>query len=882
VTAAVDPLRAALADRYAVERELGRGGMATVYLARDLKHNRPVAIKVLHPELAAIIGGARFLREIEIAAHLQHPHILTLIDSGEAGGFLYYVMPFVDGESLRSKLAREHELPLAEASRILRDVADALAEAHAQGVVHRDIKPDNVLLRGQHAIVTDFGIAKAVTDATGAAKITTAGVAHGTPVYMAPEQIAADPATGQRADIYSFGVMAYEMLAGRPPFVATTAQMLASAHMTQAPEPITRHRTAIPTPLATLVMRCLEKKPADRWQRVDEIQRELEAMATPGMGTGFRDSGTGPALGKPRSNARVVSAVAALAIIAALAFALTWGRRGGPPTDAHLPMLAVLPLENIGAAADEYFAEGMTDELTSRLAKLSGLALIAPTSSSQYKKTTKAIPQIAKELGADYLVTGTVRYETQPSSRRVRITPKLVRASDGRTMWTEPYDKPYGSAIFHMQSEIAERVADALSVTLLAPERTAVRAKPTKNLRAYDYYLRAQAAKEGDSWEQQRAALQFYEDAARFDSSFALAYLGIANMHMAMSGSYDLSLPSGLTFVQRGELARKAAARALALDPELPRPHLVLAWYYYYVARDTIRSREELNQATRGNPTDAQSFYERGRALFLTGDRSAGFRDMERAATLDPRNAFRSAQVGQSFIEAREFSRAETYFARAIAISPQKPGYYATTAWLKLIAGQVDSARGVVHEGIRRAGLNAFLFEVSQASVLIRMHRIFADEYASALDQIGWDTFGVDSVDFYITKAFAYRTDNARARAYYDSLAGWAEPRVRRGGMSSAAYDAIWVLGLAGSGKHDAAMREINHLVSDPREPLEPLDHEQMAEACVLARELDCAMTQIIAAMADPYVLNAELLRIEPVWDPLRGRADFQKLVRPR
>ncbi len=227
-------------------------------------------------------------------------------------------------------------------------------------------------------------------------------------------------------------------------------------------------------------------------------------------------------------------AVAAIALIAALAYAFKWGREGGTPTVARMPMLAVLPLENIGAAAEEYFAEGMTDELTSRLAQVSGLALVAPTSSNQYKKTTKGISQIAKELGADYLMTGTVRYETQPSSRRVRITPKLVRASDGRTMWTERYDKPYGSAILDMQSEIAERVADALSVTLLAPERTAVRAKPTENMQAYDYFLRAQAAKDAGDWEHQREALQYYEDAVRLDPSFALAHLGIAWMHLAM------------------------------------------------------------------------------------------------------------------------------------------------------------------------------------------------------------------------------------------------------------------------------------------------------------------------------------------------------------
>ena len=205
--------------------------------------------------------------------------------------------------------------------------------------------------------------------------------------------------------------------------------------------------------------------------------------------------------------------------------------------------------------------------------------------------------------------------------------------------------------------------------------------------------------------------------------------------------------------------------------------------------------------------------------------------------------------------------------------------YYSVKAWFNLMRGQVEPARAVIHEGIRQVGLNAFLFTVSQSSFQIRMHRIFASEYGPALERIGWDTFGLDSVDFYVTKAIAYRTDTTKARAYYDSLAGWAESRVRRGGTSNATYHAVWVLGLAGSGKHDVAMREINRLVSDARRPMSYIDHEIVAEACVLAREYECAMAQIRAAMSDPYVLNAELLRLDPFWDPLRGRADFQKLA---
>jgi serine/threonine-protein kinase len=276
MTGLLDRLKAALADRYAIQREIGSGGMATVYIAQDLRHEREVAVKVLRPDLAAVLGPERFHREIKIAAQLQHPHILPLLDSGEADGFLYFVMPYVEGQSLRDKLAKEGELPIGEAVRILRDVVDALTEAHVNGVVHRDIKPENILLRGRHALVTDFGVAKAVSEATGREKLTTAGVALGTPAYMAPEQASADPHLDQRVDIYAVGAVAYELLTGRPVFMGTTPQMILSAHMTEPPEPVTKHRDTVPPVLEQLVLRCLEKKPADRFQSAEELLSQLD------------------------------------------------------------------------------------------------------------------------------------------------------------------------------------------------------------------------------------------------------------------------------------------------------------------------------------------------------------------------------------------------------------------------------------------------------------------------------------------------------------------------------------------------------------------------------------------------------------------------------
>ncbi len=315
-------LKAAVADHYTIEREIGSGGMATVYLAHDIKHDRNVAVKVLRPELAAALGPERFVREIRIAARLTHPHILPLHDSGEANGFLYYVMPYIDGESLRARIEREGELPVHDAAKILAEIVDALSYAHEQGIVHRDIKPDNVLMSGQHALVTDFGVAKAVSEATGRQELTTAGVALGTPSYMSPEQAAANPHIDHRTDIYAIGAMAYELLSGRPPFEGATPQAILAAHVMEPPDQITKHRAAVSPAMADLVMKCLEKKPADRWQSSAEMLPVLQSLSTPSGGMTPTQTHPMPSVQTWDRRKIVGAGVVAVAGVLALAFGL--------------------------------------------------------------------------------------------------------------------------------------------------------------------------------------------------------------------------------------------------------------------------------------------------------------------------------------------------------------------------------------------------------------------------------------------------------------------------------------------------------------------------------------------------------------------------------
>ncbi len=328
-------LVAVLADRYALERELGQGGMATVYLAEDVRHRRKVAVKVLRPELAATLGPERFSREIEVAARLQHPHILPLHDSGEAGGFLFYVMPYVDGHNLRHRLTHQGELPIHDAVRIMSEVADALAYAHSQGVVHRDIKPDNVLISGRHALVTDFGVAKAVSEATGRHQLTSVGIALGTPAYMAPEQAAADPHLDHRVDIYALGALGYELLTGRPLFTGQSSAEVLAAQVTQQPEPIAARRPGVPEALDAIIMKCLAKRPADRWQDAGELALQLEQQLTPSVGVTPTQTRLTPSVAVRRGAGRrrwLLAAAVVLLAVTVLGFLLGRGAHDSAPT----------------------------------------------------------------------------------------------------------------------------------------------------------------------------------------------------------------------------------------------------------------------------------------------------------------------------------------------------------------------------------------------------------------------------------------------------------------------------------------------------------------------------------------------------------------------
>ncbi len=459
----LDRLTTALSRSYRIERELGQGGMATVYLAEDLKHHRRVAVKVLRPELAATLGPDRFAKEIEVAARLQHPHILGVLDSGDADGFFYYVMPYVEGETLRERLNRAGELPVPEAVRLLGEIAEALAVAHRAGVVHRDIKPENVLLSGRHALVMDFGVAKAVTEASGRQQLTTAGVALGTPAYMAPEQATADPQMDGRVDIYALGVLGYEMLTGHPPFHGLNPQQTLAAHVTQAPTPVGQQRAGLSQALEGVVMKCLAKRPADRFQTAEELAVLLEPLGTPSGG--MTPTHTEPhqksyaVVDAPKRPAWLLWGGVA-AVVLAVGGAVGWKLTHGGGGSGGIQRIGVLPIEDI-SGKDVEFVVAMHDALTNALAQ-QGVVGVAPRSTMvRYKDSPKTVREIAAAEELDAVVETTVFR----AGDVMRINVQFSDPVTTRSLWASTYS-PNVNDVLQAQSAVVEQIKAGIDSVL--------------------------------------------------------------------------------------------------------------------------------------------------------------------------------------------------------------------------------------------------------------------------------------------------------------------------------------------------------------------------------------------------------------------------------
>ncbi|MDZ4388111.1 MAG: protein kinase [Gemmatimonadales bacterium] len=862
----VSRVRQALASRYRIEGVLGEGGMATVYLAEDLKHKRQVAIKVMRPELAATLGAGRFTREVEIAAKLSHPNILPVYDSGELGGILYYVMPVVEGESLPARLKREKQLPVAEALRLAREVAEALAYAHKRGFVHRDIKPANILLSDGHALVADFGIARAMEQ--GGEALTQTGLAIGTPHYMSPEQASGALDIDGRTDIYALGCVLYEMLTGEPPFTGPTAHAVLARSLTEAPRPIEQTRTSLPPQVSAAVMRSIQKTAADRYATGTEMAAALLA-AEDNARTG---SGAVPVATAARGLKPWQWAAAAVAVLAIGAVGVK--AVGGGRAAANVSMaktVAVLPFENQGTEDDAYFASGIVEELRDRLARLDSLTVTASASADQYAASTKSTQQIAKELRADQLLMGKVRWAVGAEGvRQVRVTAELVDGTTGQVTWRDTFDADMANA-FEMQGQIATRVATALGAALKTEDAANLAGRPTSNAEAYDIWLRANAI-QGETPGAARARATLYEQAVALDSNFLRAWGGLS---MSLTTAYV----NGTRDPVLGRRAKEAMERVLRIAPDSAAAHMVAAVYLIDVSRDPVASRRATERALQLDPKSIWALTSLAQDDLAEGNYRGVFDKLSRARELNPRSTGVLTNLMRAQLYLGQFEDAVATSNELLALEPTS---YAQMQWImhtRLAVGDTTGAKQIMQDLVKRVPVTelvsyfagyqemAYLLGPKERELLYRMRPAAFDN-----DRAWWGQA--------LAMAAMQQGDIVRARAFADSSLATARAQIEEN-PTDPQLRILNAVMLGYVGRHEEAAREADRAIADTvGANAEIVGYALLQYARVqLAIGNQAKALDVLEKLVDrQYWVTKGHLKSDPMFKPLNGNPRFEQL----
>ena len=890
-----DLLAAELAEQYLIEEEIGRGGSATVFLAQDLRHGRRVALKVLHSALGAALGVERFQREIRTQARLQHPHILPLFDSGAAAGRLFYAMPYVEAGSLRDRLRRVGKLEIGPAVQLTLEVSSALAYAHSLGIVHRDLKPENIMFSPTgEAILADFGIAYALEQqgaegddvSSSGPRLTETGITVGTPTYMSPEQAAGDEALTGRSDQYSLAAVAYEALAGIPPFTGPNARAILARKLTTAPPFLRGARPDVPEIVERILLRALSRNPGERYESVEAFAHALAA-------TGVQSAITPvalPRLGPPSraSRRRTATLVAVPLMLLALAGAAVW-RFGRPPSTAAVTasspdpesrVVAVLPFKNLGDAGDQYFADGLTEELTSRLAGLGGLRVISRTSAEQYRESPKSLKEIGSELNAGYVLEGSVRWERSEGTRgRIRVTPRLISVANDTPLWGEEYEVEL-TEVFRVQSEIAQQVTAALDVALRVPERASLASAGTATPEAYDFYLRGnEYAGRSYSRTNIEAAVDLYRRAVALDTSFALAWARLGRAHSATYWfGYDRT-PTRL------DSARAAIETALRLFPTLAEGHIARGYYYYWGQLDYGRALEEFESARRQQPSNSELLSAIGYVERRQGRWDSARARFEEAVRYDPRSALRTLDLADTHMSLRDYAEAERRFDRAIQLAPDWAEPYAYKAMLHLVGqGDREGARAIVGQALTRVSAG----RLAQALLIpdaISGSLLTADSTFGALvGTIRPTAFDGDTARYHLFMAEAahYRGDRAGERGHADSARTLLERQLRNRPDDAKLLSWIGLASARAGRKADAIRfgRRATELLPPSKDANSgPFLLTRLAQVYALVNEPEQALDVLEPLLSIPSWITPGELRADPAWEPLRAHPRFARLA---
>ncbi|HEX9735595.1 MAG TPA: protein kinase [Thermoanaerobaculia bacterium] len=882
-----------LLGTYNILSRLSVGGMGEVYLAEDTRLDRKVALKVLPPEWGSDPDRLkRFQWEARVLATLNHPNIVTIYSVEQHDDVHFFTMELVEGQTLREEIPARG-LPLERFLELAIPLADALAAAHQRGIVHRDVKPGNVMVRPDGRLkVLDFGLAKR-GDGDGAPPMparsepqTQEGRLMGTVAYMSPEQMAGAP-LDHRADVFTLGIVYYEMLTGVRPFEDAEWGERVTARLYEKEPPPAPPDAMLPERLEKIVLRCLERDPDKRYQSAEALREDLTALQLEIVSGSFSSTQIArPDFGRPRR--WWLALAAALAVVAAAAaFVLPrWRAATAPPAvtaaEEH-KRIAVLSFKNLGSPDDEYFAAGITEEITSRLAAVSALKVISHNAALHYGRVEHDGPQIGRELGADYLLDGTVLWSHDESGvNRVRVIPKLIRVADDVSVWSDRYDRVIDD-IFAVQSEISEEVIRQLDIRLGEPERRMLAAAPTANLKAYEAYLRGvdyanRYEPNPENWE---LAVAMLDRAVRLDPEFALAFAELSRVH---SFVYHQGIDRSAGRLAR---AREAAERALAIDPQLPDGHRALGYYYYWGHGDYERALEEFNAAARQLPNDSLllegiAYIRRRQGRF--DEAVDGF---ERAFELNPKKAWLAAELAQTFTHLRRFGEADRSYDRAINLAPDQPVPYQLKALNALRwTGDVERARAILAE-MPRQDETSSLYTRFKIELTARNY----DEAMRLLNAIESDLIGLESALFprEMSRGTVHHFvgDVEQARVFYERSRRTLERRVAERPEDPRLRSTLGMtyagLTYAGVDHKEAAIRE--GLKAVELYPVEkdafvgPDYLEHLAVIYAWVGEDDAAVDLIERILEIPSGLSYAYLRVNPRWDPLRGHPRFERLL---
>ncbi len=849
---------------YEILSPLGKGGMGEVYRARDKKLDREVAVKVLPQSVATDPDRlARFEREAKAVAALSHPNILAIHDFGNQDGIAYAVTELLEGETLRGKLDTG-PIPQKQAVDYALQIAKGLSAAHEKGVVHRDLKPENLFVtRDGHVKILDFGLAKRI-EVSRPEEETSAPIGAG---HTALGTI------DQRCDIFSFGAILYELLSGKKAFKHETASDTMAAILRDEPPALSESGRVIPPALDDVVRHCLEKSPDDRFQSAKDIVFALSVASSPSL------SGAQAAI-PPAGKKRVLMAAVVVAAVLAVAGALLLRRthKGGSEAGG-LKRLAVLPFENLGAPQDDYFADGIADEVRGKLTSLPGLQVIARGSSTPYKKTTKSPKQIAEELNVSYLLTATLRWEKVRGSSRVHVSPELVDVTHPDapiSKWQHPFDAAL-TDVFQVQSDIATRVAQALGVVLGAGEEERLTEKPTQNLAAYDAFLRGEEASRSlaaaDSASLRRAIVH-YEQALALDPSFAQAWVELSRAH---SFNYSNSVP---TPAER-EQARAAAERALALAPDLPAAHLALGDYYQATLGDWLRAAEQYALGRQKAPRDADLLVGTALVQQNTGHWEEGLASLRQAQAIDPRSALTARRLARTLLLLRHYTESRETADRGLALAPRSLGILETKVILFLAQGDLEGARSVLKAAPRQVDPKAL---VAYMATYNNLTWVLDEEQQTLLLRLPPAAFGDDRLAWGMSLAqtASLRGDAGKVRQYAEAARAAAKAQLRDA-PEDATRHVLLGLALAFLGHKEDAVKEGERgvaLVPVAKDAYDgPYYQHQLARIYIRVGEPEKALDHLEPLLKIPYVLSPGWLKIDPNFDPLRKNPRFQKLV---